>query len=95
MAKAEYPLAETEYPLAETVAYRVWLDGFESEAKTRTHPVNFWGWAAENYCAEELVPGVCYEFGETLTICVECEGVTKFFNVTPDQEITYDIEEVE
>lgn len=88
-------MAKAEHPLAETVAYRVWLDGFESEAKTRKHPVNFWGWAAEYYCAEELVPGVCYEFGETLTIFVECGGVTRKFNVTPEHELTYDIEEVE
>lgn len=75
------------------VAYRVWAEG--DAAVETTHFANRPEWVAEWYCDAYLQPGgYCY-FGEALTVFVECGGVTKKFSVTPEQEITYDIEEVE
>lgn len=87
-------MAKSDRPTPQMKTYRVWADG-DTAVVEKTDMRHAFELIAEWYCDEHMQPGCDYEFGEALTICVECEGVTRKFNVTPEQEITYDIEEVE
>lgn len=86
---------KAERPMPTTKTYRVWNIGDNDLSVEATHFANRFEWVAEWYCDEHLQPGCDYDFGDTLTICVQCDGVTKRFAVKPEQEITYDIEEIE